>query len=162
MTDTPPAKMVQPPNKIKQKLGPAVNVRDLLKPEAVNKAQATIDSKRDEFLLWAAEDLNALSKHLQDLKSKPLTTELLENIVHCGEHLRDRGGTFGYDLVSQIAKSMVNYCFTIHSPAEHHLIVIEKHIEGLRTVLSEKVEGTGGIIGAELLKGLTSLTVKYT
>lgn len=162
MNDKPPAKMVRPPNKIKRKIGPAANVRDLLKPETIQKAQKRIDDRQKEFVVWAESDVDALTKYLRELKSQPLTNALLENIVHCGEHLRDRGGTFGYELISHIAKSMVNYCFTIHTPSDHHAIVIEKHIEGLRTVLTEDVKGNGGAIGMELLKNLKLLTEKYS
>jgi len=159
---TPSAKLIKPPNKIKQKLSSAVNVRDLLNPETVNKAQKAIDERKDSFLIWADEDIEALTEHLSALKKDTITKELLEKIVKCGEHLRDRGGTFGYELISLIAKSLVNYCLTIHQPDPKHTVVIEKHIDGLKTILHERIEGNGGVMGTELIKGLQQLTAKYS
>ncbi|MDG1286470.1 MAG: hypothetical protein P8P30_02775 [Rickettsiales bacterium] len=162
MPDKEPAKMIRPPNKIKQKMGPAANVRDLLKPENIEKGQRVIDAHKESFLEWAQEDIDVLTQKLSEILATPMTTQHLEAIIKSGEHLRDRGGTFGYELISKIAKSLVNYCATIQSPSPEHAIVVSKHIEGLSTVLRGRVEGNGGAIGVELLQGLKQLTDKYT
>lgn len=161
MSEKQPPRMVRPPNKIKQKMGPAANPRELLKPELVQQGQMTIDAQRENFLQWAQDDITVLETVLHEIQQMPMTAQHLERIIRSAEQLRDRGGTFGYDLMSQIAKSLVNYCATIQSPSPNHAVVVSKHIEGLTTVLHSKVEGSGGMIGIELLKGLKQLIEKF-
>ena len=162
MPDTELPKKLTPPNRIKQKIGPGANVRDLLKPETVQKGQNTINAQKDNFIIWAKEDIALLNQVLAEAKTEPVSMDQLEKIIENAEHLRDRGGTFGYDLVSTIAKSLVNYCLTIHAPSPHCSIVVAKHIEGLTTVIRGDVQGTGGMIGIELMKGLKQLVDKYS
>ncbi len=162
MSDKEPAKIVHPPNKIRDKIGPNANVRDILKPENITRGQKRIDDHQEDFLEWAKEDLNTLIQKLEEIKYTPMTVQHLEAIIESGEHLRDRGGTFGYDLLTHIAKSLVNYCATINSPASEHAIVVSKHLEGITTVLRDQIKGDGGMVGIELLASLKKLTDKYT
>lgn len=161
MNDKPPAKMVTPPNRLKKKIGPSANMRELLQPEVIAKAQDVIDGKQDEFISWAKSDTETLHNQLDEITDDHINAENLSIIIECAEHLRDWGGTFGYELLSDVAKSMVNYCHEIHSPETHHKVVISKHIEGLKTILSEQIDGDGGMIGVELRDGLKKLTEKY-
>lgn len=159
-SNTNPPKIVRPPNRIRQKIGPGAEVKDLLKPERVQEAQQLIDIKQDDFLVWAKEDLEVLTQLLQPIQRQPATTVQLEEIVMVAEKLRDRGGTFGYQLLSLVAKSLVNYCGTIKTPTLNDSIIISKHIEGIYTILNRKISGDGGFIGTELLEGLKQLITK--
>ncbi len=162
MNDKPISRLIRPPNKIKQKIGPAANIRELLMPENIAKSQKVIDDQADQFLSWALKDIQRLNETLKHLRNHPMTKAELEVIVVCAEHLRDRGGTFNYSLVSSIAKSLYNYAVTIKAPAEEHLIVIEKHIEGLIVVVHERITSDGGNLGRELLSSLNQLVARYT
>ena len=133
----------------------------MLEPENVQKAQDSIDSHKDEFVKWAKDDIATLKTNLQAANNGSLTPEHLEAIINSAENLRDRGGTFGYPLLSQIAKSLVNYCTEITDPSSNHAVVIAKHIEGLQIIHGNKIEGEGGSIGKELMGSLTELTDKY-
>ncbi len=161
MDDKQTPKLVRPANRIKQKIGHSVNVRDLLKPENVLKGQNAIDAKKGEFIEWAKSDIDHLTQVLNEVNLGTMTHDHLSQITEFAENLRDRGGIFGYVLVSQIAKSLVNYCLTIHVPSAEYSIVIAKHIEGLSTVVRGNIEGSGGMIGIELMSGLNKLVEKY-
>jgi chemotaxis protein histidine kinase CheA len=161
MSEKKPARKVTPPNRLRQKIGHAANVRDLLKEEVIAEGQKLIDEKQEDFLKWAQEDVDRLSETLAKIQRDPMTVQDLETIVKCAEHLRDRGGTFGYDLISEMAKSLVNYCGIITSPSDNHAIVVSKHIESLTIVIMKRIKADGGQIGAELMKSLTELTKKY-
>lgn len=161
MTPKEPAKIVKPPNRIKQKIGPAANVRNMLSPENIKNGQQTIDGRKADFIEWAKDDIVNLDNNLHEIQNTAMTSQHLGSILQSAEHLRDRGGTFGYDLLSKIAKSLVNYCSTIQSPSPDHAIVVSKHIEGLKTILGNAIEGDGGAIGVELMSGLVKLTDKY-
>lgn len=157
--DTP--RMVRPENKIKKKMGAGSNAREILSAENISKGQNIINSRKEDFIQWAQDDIAKLTAILLEIQQAEMTTEQLAAILQCAEQLRDRGGTFGFNLASQIAKSLVNYCSEIKSPSPQHAIVVSKHIEGLKTVFSHNVEGDGGMIGIELMKGLQQLTQKF-
>jgi len=160
MTDSSP-RIVKPKNKIKQKMGPAADARALLSEEAVTAAQNIIDSKEVEFLEWSQQDIAQLKQGMQTLKEKSSHTEALSDIIDSAENLRDRGGMFGYQLVSLIAKSLVNYASEVKSVKDHHPIVIGKHIESLTIVFQSKIKGDGGMTGVELTSSLQRLVKKY-
>ena len=161
MSSEEQAKIVHPPNKIKEKIGNTANPRNMLRQENVNAGQETINARKDDFVEWARDDIEILAANLHEIQNMPMTSQHLENIIVSAEHLRDRGGTFNYNLLTKIAKSLVDYCATITKPSPDHAVVVSKHIEGLRIILGSEIEGDGGTIGTDLMESLTQLTDKY-
>lgn len=154
------ARVVRPENKLKKKIGADVNVRELLHPDVIQTAQQVIMDKKSDFLEWAMEDLKIMEEAFEGLQNnaKP---PLIDMISHRAEGLRDRSGTFGYQLGSDIAKSLARYC-ALSPPNNPHLeVVLRLHMDGLQTVFKDHVTDSGGIIGMELLRGLKKLVEKY-
>ncbi len=155
------ARIVRPENKLKKKIGSDVNLREILQPDVIQNAQQVIMDKKAEFLDWASEDLAIMEEAYYKLKTSGVTPPLLEIISRHAETLRDRSGTFGYHLGSDIAKSLARYC-ALSAPINQHLaIVIRTHMDGLQTVFKDHVTESGGLIGMELLQGLKKLVEKY-
>lgn len=163
MNDKDVARIVRPENKLKKKIGHDVNLREILQPEVVQQAQQIIYDKKEDFLGWTTRSLQLMEEayfslqHVSD--SEPQA--LLATLSREAESLRDRSGTFGYHLGSDIAKSLARYCALTQASNEHLAVVTRKHLDGLQIVFKDNVTDRGGIIGMELAHGLQKLIEKY-
>jgi chemotaxis protein histidine kinase CheA len=155
------ARIVRPENKLKQKIGTDVNLRELLQPEVVQGAQQVIADKKEEFLDWTRDDLLKMEEAFTKLRIEAPTAPPLVTISRHAETLRDRSGTFGYQLGSDIAKSLAKYSTQTNPQNPHLLVVLRSHMDGLQTVFKDHVTDSGGIIGMELLQSLKKLVEKY-
>ncbi len=155
------ARIVRPENKLKKKIGEDVNMREILRPDVVRGAQKVINSKADDFMNWALDDLAEMEK-AYNLMQQQAGRENMAVIIRNAEKLRDRSGTFGYQLGSQIAKSLALFCNELHGGEDYALIVIRQHLDGLETVFRANIKGDGGSMGLELMDGLRKLIAKYS
>ncbi|MCB2106547.1 MAG: hypothetical protein KDE14_02545, partial [Rhodobacteraceae bacterium] len=74
---------------------------------------------------------------------------------------RGQGGTFGYPLITVFAKSLYD---VTKPPCPHDdamLEIVKAHIDTMRAVIREKIEGDGGEIGQQLFKMLKVAIGKY-
>jgi hypothetical protein len=161
MSDKDVARVVRPENKIKKKIGADVNLREILQPDVVQSAQQIIMERKDSFTEEAKAGLLLMETAYNHLHAGEDTVKQLAIIAAEGELLRDRSGTFGYGLGSDIAKSLARYCEQTNTQNEHLSVVIRKHLDGLQTVFRQNVTESGGAIGIELLDGLRKLIAKY-
>lgn len=156
------ARIVKPENKLKKKIGTDVNIHDILKPEIIKGAQKVIEEKSDDFLTTAKEDMKLLEQYYAQLKAENgHNPELNKSMNNVAEQLRDRSGTFGYQLGSQVAKSLVHFCEEPHSNFEHFQIVCRKHMDSLQAIYTYNLTGDGGPQGKELIIGLKKLIKMY-
>lgn len=155
------ARIVRPENKLKQKIGADVNLRELLQPEVIQGAQQVIADKKDEFLDWTRDDMLKMEEAFAKLRIEGPSAEPLAVIARHAQTLRDRSGTFGYQLGSDIAKSLAKYGNQTKPQNPHLLVVLRSHMDGLQTVFKDHVTDSGGMIGMELLQSLKKLVEKY-
>lgn len=75
--------------------------------------------------------------------------------------LKSMGGTCGYALLSHVADSL---CALLDAtPADAlptRLGALEAHIDAIRAILKDDIDGDGGALGRELLKGLQSIAAR--
>jgi hypothetical protein len=156
------ARIIRPENKLKKKIGSDVNMREILQPDVVQVAQQVIVDKKDDFLGWTAESLQKMeAAHYGLHHGAPDPHALLATLTHHAESLRDRSGTFGYHLGSDIAKLLARYCALTSIANEHLALIARKHLDGLQIVFKENVKDSGGAIGMELTSTLKKLVEKY-
>jgi hypothetical protein len=84
----------------------------------------------------------------------------LDEINLLAHELRGQGGTFGYPLVTLIAKSLYQ-ATGAGCPEDDDAIEIAKaHIDALRLVIRDKIAGDGGEAGKELMASLQAVIGK--
>ena len=76
--------------------------------------------------------------------------------------LRGQGGTFGYPLISVFGKSLYGFTGPGAVYSDSHLEIVKAHIDSMRVVINDRIEGDGGRLGLELSKGLEIAIAKYT
>lgn len=155
------ARIVKAENKLKNKIGGEVNIKELLRPEVVQAAQEVIQAHKPEFMSLITSDLRAMEEIYHKMLSDADDLDPLVMLIHKAESIRDRAGTIGYQLASQIAKSLAKYTHEISKIDQNTLLVVRKHLDGLQTVFRDNVEGAGGIVGVELMNSMQQLINKY-
>ena len=111
----------------------------------------------DDFSVWAMEYV----KELSELCKKALEDEegigrakIFSEMNLLALELRGQGGTFGYPLITTFGKML--YDTTVEGCSEDNIAVevVKSHVDAMRAVLREKVDGDGGEVGRALLASL--------
>lgn len=143
-----------PPNNLARKLsmsrGKGPDLEKLLA-----KADAELEKLADSYTEWVQDDVVALVRSLAaartDTDRKAAHLEELYTVAH---DMKGQGGTFGYGLVTQIGRSLCHFIDSSDDIGDREFQVIEAHIDALRVVVREAVQGDGGEIGRQIVAGL--------
>lgn len=151
------------PNFLKQKMGSNAMRQDFELPQSVlQAAEAELKREAEGFIGWAKEYLNRLSQQVADAKSRVgERTANFEDINLVAHELRGQGGTFGYPLITVFAKSLYDVTKPPCAQDDNTLEIVKAHIDAMRAVMREKIEGDGGEVGQQLFKILKQAIVKY-
>ena len=161
MSDKDVARIIRAENKLKKKIGGDVSVKELLQPDVLEGAQGVINEKRDQFMELIFADVEAMERAYHTLTQDHKDMDAVVILLEKAESIRDRAGTFHYQLASQIAKSLAKYAHEVTDVTSETITVLRKHLDGLQTVFRKNIEGTGGGVGIELMDSLQKLVQKY-
>ena len=79
-------------------------------------------------------------------------------IVH---DIRGMGGTFEYDLVTTIADQVHRLVHAFEAFGPEQVLTLRVHVDALKVVVAERLNGDGGARGREVLAGLQKIYQKY-
>ncbi|MBT5240684.1 MAG: response regulator [Rhodospirillaceae bacterium] len=152
------------PNILKQKMGLHNSNKPFEMPtEILAEAEDTLEREAEGFLDWAKTFLDDLSdKVAQAQKDAANRAGHLAEVNRIAHELRGQGGTFGYPLITLIAKSLYETTEYPCREDDANLKICVAHIDTLRAVIREKIEGDGGAIGRQLLSSLNQAIAKYS
>ncbi len=151
-----------PRKELRKKMGIKNSLREIITPQMLAEAQATIDSFQHESLQWIAEDMQKLEHAVQQI----ITHHDISALNNCKKYLlsiKARAGTFGYTLPAQISYDLYKFLrnnFTIGNL--RHNLILQKYVEVIKIIIAKKVIGTGGEIERQLCEGLAELMASAT
>lgn len=154
-------KGAQPGKALKGKIGFDINMKQIFTPAIVSDAQRFIEGHAEHFRTWAMKDVGELYHIIRNAQLLEKPEKYYGRIRRIAFSLKSHAGTFGYDLASRVAKSLM---VSVERPLENpknQLIVLEKHIDTLRIIFADDVRNEANIVGDELLRGLSALIEKY-
>lgn len=126
-----------------------------LDPDGLARAKAALSRLSDDYLSWAASDCGALSSCLAEIAADPSDpADGLWRLFRIAHDMKGQAGTFGYPLVTEIARRL---CLTIEAmpePDGDGLARLSRHVEALAEIVAGRLDGDGGDRGRELLDGL--------
>ena len=156
------ALVVAPDYALKKRLGDEVNINDILRPEVLIESQKIISKTQGMFLDWIAKDFAELElAYLAWVKGKGASYLSLEKIQKVAYGIKCNAGIFGYELASDAARSLFNFCTSKPKDSPATLMIVEKHLDALRGIFQLGIEGNGGKMGTELMDSLRKLLEKY-
>ena len=152
------------PNRIKTLVSGLGGMQDqgAFAEEALEAATAGVAGMDADYSVWAADLMSKLEKVCQQLSKQPKNYwkyyALMADISH---DLRGQGGTFGYPLISSIAKSLFEYARLNVVPGAAFVDLLHTHVQCVQSVLRDQVRGDGGEVGKGILEMLESARQHY-
>lgn len=147
-------RLVKPPEKLKQKVGPLKRPTET----AFAKAEEMARAMEPEAAMVEAElrtMAEAVARARDDLKMVPVEFQDIYKVAH---DMRGYGKTIGYDLVTDVAH---NLCVFIEAEPPETLDsvkTVQAHVEALSGILKNRMKGDGGVAGGALLETLRART----
>lgn len=134
------------------------------KPTAVTKIQEqsaanVISDLAQKYPKWAMGDVAKLKRLFNDANSiagDGRTKMIKEELYPIAHDIKGQGATFGYPLMTDVAAHLCDRIKLNTGDFDAaQMTFIKKHIDALEHILNEKMTGTGGDKGAELMANLT-------
>jgi len=156
-------KYITPPNNLRKKQIDA-GVQLNLDPSLVGAAEAKIVGMKNDYLKWVVGDLDTLSE-LCDvaIKSTDDRAVRVEALYNKAVEVKGQGGSFGYPLITAIGTQLCRFIEVQGFGLDDaRMEIVKLHVETLRVVIMQKMEGEGGGMGQKLVTGLQLAIKKVT
>lgn len=151
------------PNHLKEKMGSNAMRQEFFVPDDIlAEAEVALQREAAGFIHWAKKYLDRLAKEV--VAAKTVSGERHQNfdeINIIAHELRGQGGTFGYPLITLFAKSLYEATKLHRKEDDAALDIAKAHIDTMRAVIREDIEGDGGEIGQQLFKSLKMVIAKH-
>ena len=153
--------------KLRQKMG-AVRGADgetgAVSEEALKRALTEMKKAEEDYPDWVRQSLSELADEMKAAWAKPVTerTAHIRKIGLMAHELKGQGGTFGYPLISMFGKSLYDFTQTDVRITDNHMEIVKAHVDVMRAVISDRVAGSGGGLGKDLMTGLEQAIEKYS
>ncbi|WP_374764553.1 Hpt domain-containing protein [Yunchengibacter salinarum] len=149
-------------NRLKEKTAGLSPGRGSIDPEALEKAQETLDKLAEDYPDWVNNLITKLhEKHSRCVDTPENRKEFFEEIAHIAHDMKGQGGTFGYPLITAFAESLYGFTNGRREPDDDEVELVKSHVDAMRAVIKNRVSGDGGDVGKQLTAGLNRAIEKY-
>ncbi len=154
MSDNDKPQVINPPDMLKGKV--SVGGPGAVDPSVLERAEAVITNLADNYLEWVQEDFDKIIEAFDRLKNEPDNQEKnLDDVFQIGHDMKGQGGSFGYDLITIVGDKLCRFIEKLEGKAgASEIAAIQLHIDAMRVVISQRIEGDGGKLGDKLLGGI--------
>jgi len=124
----------------------------------IAQAEAAVEALRDTYrqqLVADVEELSAIWTRYENGAPVEKTLKALHFIAH---NIKGQGGSFGYDLVTEIGASFCDYLRSAEPQTPEELNIVHMHIRMLKTVSDHDISGDGGDVGRRIVEKLQLLS----
>lgn len=120
---------------------------------AVASAQAALAGLADKYVGWVNDDLKRLDVAIAGVTDGN-NAEALREVYGVAHDIKGQGSTFGYHLITDIGLLLCRYTERAIERKKVDRAVIDAHVEALRTVVDNRIQGPAGELGREILDAL--------
>jgi chemotaxis protein histidine kinase CheA len=124
----------------------------------IARAEAAVEALRETYREQLGEDVAALCALWSRIEAEGADQEKLAELHSIAHNIKGQGGSFGYDLVTDIGASFCDYLRGGPRMAPNELAIVNMHIRMLKNVAENNITGDGGETGARLIEKLRQLT----
>ncbi len=151
--------IINPPSTLKNKVTYSASGVDLAMLE---KAEEIIAGLQGSYLEWVQEDLEKLQALFDQAQATApdQRTGLLSEIFRIAHDIKGQGGSFGYDLMTAVGNQLCRFVEKLERVGDAELEVIKLHLDSMRLIIGERMEGSGGKAGEEMVAGLQAVIAK--
>ncbi|MCW0232359.1 MAG: hypothetical protein OJJ21_02045 [Ferrovibrio sp.] len=126
---------------------------------AVASAQAAVAGLSDKYIGWVNDDLKRLDAAIAGVTDGSNGAALRE-VYGVAHDIKGQGSTFGYHLITDIGLLLCRYTERAIERQKVDRAVIDAHVEALRTVVDNRIQGPAGELGREILDALKAVAEK--
>ena len=153
-------------NRLKEKtagLGLDANAVIDFDEDLMSAAEEALNEMAEDYPDWVMSVIDELFEvHRRCVDDEVNRKGYFERINSIAHDMKGQGGTFGYQLITDFAEGLYKFTSKGSGLSDSHVEIIKAHIDAMRVVIRERVEGDGGDIGSELKKGLQDSVEKYS
>lgn len=132
-----------------------------LSDEVRSRIESVIAASADAFSSEVLEKLKEMRKQVKVAEVDQLSRIfIMSTIAELAFDIKGMGGTFGYPLLSQLAKSLKDFIAGVGLPNEAQLEVISIHVDAMYVVLAQDIHSQGGQTEQALLEALQTAVSK--
>ncbi|MBL4721019.1 MAG: Hpt domain-containing protein [Alphaproteobacteria bacterium] len=151
--------IIHPPNTLASR----VSGGGQISAEMLRAAEEIVEAHTTMFTNQSKAELDHLSDIVDGMVKNPGShAKSMGDIFKISHNIKGQGGTFGYDLVTDIAASLCSYSENLDSCDGNALSLIRAHIDAIRAVIAGKMVGDGGEIGQAISKSLGLAVTKLS
>jgi chemotaxis protein histidine kinase CheA len=126
---------------------------------AVASAQAAVAGLSDQYIGWVNDDLKRLDAAIAAVTDGSNATALRQ-VYGVAHDIKGQGSTFGYHLITDIGQLLCRYTERAIDRQKVDRTVIDAHVEAMRTVVDNRIQGPAGELGREILDALKGVADK--
>jgi len=148
-------KYIQPPNNLRKKQIDA-GVQLHVNLATIDGAEKKIGDMKESYLKWVVDDLAKLAAATDAaLADKANRVAHVETLYMKASEMKGQGSSFGYPLMTSIGSQLCRFIETTgNDVTDVQMGVVKLHVETMRLVIQQKMEGDGGAAGQKLVTGL--------
>ena len=131
----------------------------LFEPGALDRANAAIARLKQAYVSeWAPAAIDEMYEALAAaMRDRAGRQGQLERIYRLAHDMKGQGGTFGYELLTEMGEAMCRFTGERQDFSDGEFALVRAHIDAARRIVLEGLEGDGGEAGRELMSGLQAL-----
>jgi len=127
------------------------------------KAMAALEDMSEDYPDWVSSLIDQLATvHRRCVDTPEQRFQLFEQLHAIAHDMRGQGGTFGYPLISDFSDGLYDFTAVNTSLSDKNVEIIKSHIDAMRVVIKQRINGDGGDIGKQLKTGLDIAIKKYS
>ncbi len=125
------------------------------------QAEAAINALKDEYAQQLRTDVDHLATLFVSVDAENPQASVLEELFGVAHNLKGQAGSFGYDLVTEIAASLCDLLRGQNGPVgAQEVKIIGQHVQVLGRVVEKGIVGDGGETGQKIVQSLRALHPK--
>jgi hypothetical protein len=130
--------------------------------DTLARAEEATTLLKQNYTVWAREDVEKGQQHLNEATADPARARIhLDGLYAVMHNVKGQGSSFGYPLVTRISQSLCKLVGSKHDAGEPMMRIAQAHLDALKLVLEQKIEGSGGETGEKLAGKLESLAQEF-
>ncbi|GAB6053164.1 hypothetical protein JCM17960_19840 [Magnetospira thiophila] len=155
MSEQAKGEIIQPPNLLKNKVGPP-GAGGGVDAATLAKAEMAIAELADDYMDWVQADLDSLQDAFDQLShgNEEEQDDALKRIFGVAHDMKGQGGSFNYPLITQVCYQLCRFLENLDHPNEKEMEVIQLHINAVQLIILNQMTGDGGKSGESLVNGL--------
>ncbi|MEQ8664585.1 MAG: Hpt domain-containing protein [Rhodospirillales bacterium] len=150
--------IIKPPNTLKSKV--SIGGPNAVDESVIARAEKVISDMKGSYIEWVAEDFKKVEAAYKDLVAGSGDRQQnLDKIFAVAHDIKGQGGSFGYDLVTQIGNHLCRLIerFGDNNPDEVENEAIKIHVDAMKLVIAQDLSGDGGDAGKAIISGIQKM-----